>query len=262
MAVAEENVELAATEQQPPKPMGRAAIMEMYKAANPDAQDEINDESLLGFAHDKYSEIDGKYNDLNGANTRLAELVAKDPKLGAVLSMMVGDEQKSFPYAAGRVYGREPFELDGDELEEFEKGYQENLAQLAESRAAQEEASKNIEEYKKNLTKYGKDNGLDENQLSELNDKIYEFADNMLMGIIPIALIDVIHKGISYDRDVQEAADTGFVEGKNQTVEAKMKKKTEAPSVPDLGNSTGAGSKKKLPSPKKGTSFYDSIKEV
>jgi len=53
----------------------------------------------------------------------LAKLVSKEPKLGAVLSMMSGDKPKSFPYAIESVYGKELFNLGGDALAEFEKGF-------------------------------------------------------------------------------------------------------------------------------------------
>ncbi|MDR1112917.1 MAG: hypothetical protein LBL18_04075 [Bacteroidales bacterium] len=67
---------------------GRAAWIDRYKKANPETGEEIEDEDLFEYANGGYSDIEGKYNQLNGANSRLAELVAGDPKLGAALSMV------------------------------------------------------------------------------------------------------------------------------------------------------------------------------
>ena len=240
-------------------PKGRDALLAAYKTSNPEGP-EPDDSSLYDFAHSRYSDLENKYNNLNGANMRLASLVDKDPKLGAVMSMIAGDKPKSFPYAVASVYGKEPFDLEGDDLEEFEKGYAENLAKLAESEKERQQAMKNIESYNKTLIDYGKKNSLSEDQVNEINDGIMQMADNILMGIIPTELIDMVYKGLNYDKDVQEAADTGFVEGKNTTVEAKMKEKTAMNSVPDFGNGSGAGGVKKPVTRKKG-SFYDAFTE-
>jgi len=240
-------------------PKGRAAILEAYKASNPNGQ-EPDDNSLYDFAESRYADLDKKYNELNGANTKLAELVSKDPKLGAVLSMISGEKAKSFPYAIASVYGKEPFDMEGDALEEFEKGYQDHLAQLAESEKEREQAMKNIETYNNTLAEYGKENSLSEEQVGEINSGIMQLADNILMGSIPKELIDLVYKGMNYEKDVQEAADTGFVEGKNTTVEAKMKAKTQPNAIPDFGNGTGGGKTQKPPKKEK-KSFYDEFKE-
>ncbi|MDR1937038.1 MAG: hypothetical protein LBQ73_00885 [Tannerellaceae bacterium] len=243
-------------EQQAEKPIGRAAILEMFKAANPSTQDEPDDESLFGFAHDRYSDLEGRHNSLNSANQRLAELVSKDPKLGAVLSMIAGENPKSFPYAVGRIYGKEPFDLEGDDLEEFESGYQANLKSL-------EGSKKNIDEYQTTLETYAKDNGLTEEQLEEVHQGVIKFAENLMVGIVPVELIDLIYKGINYDKDVQEAADTGFVEGKNEKIEARMKTSSGS-QIPDLGtgNGSGAGIGNPRRKPKKKNSFFDEMKDV
>jgi hypothetical protein len=241
---------------QPPR--GRAAILARYRESNPNSGDEVDDEALWEYAHSGHSDLEGKYNQLNGANKRLAELVSNDPKLAAVLSMIAGDNPKSFPYAVGSVYGKDFLDVD---LEEFEAGYAENLKQLAESRKLQAEAEKNIGDSVRNIETYASENGLSEEQRKGLYDGIMDFAENLLMGKIPDELIDLVYKGLNYDRDVQEAADTGFVEGKNEKISPAMKSKTDNTLPPSL--SAGAnvgGSKPRLPR-KKG-SFFDAVKEV
>ena len=240
-------------------PRGRAAALEVYRASNPDGPDP-DDDSLYDFYAGRYADSDKKYNELNGANAKLAELVSKDPKLGAVLSMISGEKSKSFPYAIASVYGKEPFNMEGDALEEFEKGYQENLARLAESEKEREQAMKNIETYNNTLIEYGKEKSLSEEQVGEINNGIMQLADNILMGSIPMELIDLVYKGLNYEKDVQEAADTGFVEGKNTVAEAKMKEKTKPNAIPNFGNGSGTGKAQKPPRKEK-KSFYDEFKE-
>jgi hypothetical protein len=240
--------EIEKQEQEALKPRGRAATMEAYRAANPDVRDEPDDDTLHDFANSRYSELEGRHNELegrhnelNGANSRLAEQVSKDPRLAAVLSMIAGDNPKSFPYAVASVYGKEPFEMEGDALEEFEAGYQENLKRLSESEKAREEALKNISEYETTLQQYVKDRSLTDEQSSAVHNGIMTLADNLLMGVIPVEIIDLVYKGLNYEKDMQEAADSGFVEGKNNVIDAKLKKPEGRTFPPDLGHGTGAG---------------------
>jgi hypothetical protein len=231
------------------KPKGRAAALAEYRAANPEMQEDPDDDTLHDFRNGRYSELEGRYNDLNGANSRLAETVSKDPRLAAVLSMVAGENPKSFPYAVASVYGKDPFDLEGGALEEFEAGYQESLKRLSENEKARETALQNLGEYETTLNGYVKEKGLTDEQSSEIHNGIMQLADNLLMGIIPAELIDLVYKGLNYEKDVQEAADTGFVEGKNDVIDAKLKK-PEGGTVLDLGNGTGAG--KSIPRPSKG----------
>ena len=250
MAEIEEKTGVA--EGQPLK--GRAAWMERYKAANPDAGEEIDDEDLFEHANSSYSDLDGRHGQMTGANSRLAELVAEDPRFGAALSMVAGENRKSLPYAMGSVFGKDWIEGD---LEEFESGYQEHLAQLAESRKLQEEAQGNIAASVEHISKYIADNQLSDEDAARLNENLVVFAENLLMGIVPPTLIELIHKGQNYEQDVQDAIETGAVEGKNERIEPELKKAVKE-DVVDMGGASGSGAKRRV-AKKSGGSFYDGI---
>ena len=235
-------------------PKGRDAFIAMMQEKNPDYNPE-SDDQLFDDVHTMHSEMKGQLDKHQESNSKLAGLVAKDPKFGATLGMVAG-EGKSFPYAVAKVYGKQPFELEGDDLEEFEKGYQENIQQLATSKAAQDEAKKNIENYFAALDKYCTDNGISEEEKAVLNDKIYAMADNFLNGIIGEEVITYVDKGSNYDKDVQDAAEAGKVEGMNQKIDAKLKKPEAA--MPDMGTKTTGGAKK-MPA-QENKSFYAPIK--
>jgi hypothetical protein len=220
-------------------PKGRAAFMAIMQAQNPDYAP-ANDDQLFDDAHAQYSAKDAELTKHRDSNSRLAARVSQDPKAGAFLSMFAGDDPKSIPYAYGKVFGKDGQGLEGDEAEEFEKGYQENLAKMAESQKLQEQASKNIEKSMTALDKYCTDNNKTDAEKGIIRGKGFDLADNMLNGIISKDNWAVIDKGNTYDKDIQDAADTGLVEGKNQVIDNKMKNISKAP-MPDLGNGTGAG---------------------
>jgi hypothetical protein len=241
--------------QEEQKIRGRDAFLNKMKEKNPDYAP-ADDDALLDDIHGDVSEKEEMLGKYTQANQKLADLVAKDPQLGAVLSMLVGENPVSLPYAVAKVYGKEVFEMEGEDLENFESGYKEKLASQAESDAEYEEQQKNIEQYKSDLEAYCNEQGYDEVRKQELHDSIVKMADDCLMGRISKEVIERQDKGINYDKDVQEAADTGYVEGKNERID--MKKKT-VQSVPDLNNTTNAGTVRPAQPAKRG-SFFDEIK--
>ena len=253
-----ETPEVDASVEKAETPRGRAGVLAKFQKGNPDFQGEPSEEDLWNFAGSDYDGVKGQFNELNGANSRLAELVASDPRLGAVLAMIAGEKPKSLPYAMGSIYGKDWIEGDP---EEFEKGYQESLARLAESKAEQEKAAKNIQDYQANLEKFKADNELSDEEIGSLNDAIFSDAENFLMGIVPVEYIETKWKAMNYDADIQEAANTGVVEGRNQSIELKKKKITGEAPLPDLASGTKAGKNKPIPSNKK-RSAYDGMEEV
>jgi hypothetical protein len=248
----ESTAEVVQEENQTPK--GRAAFLAMMQEKKPDYNPE-SDDQLFDDVHSMHSEMKGQLDKHKESNSKLAGLVAKDPKFGATLGMVAG-EGKSFPYAVSKVYGKQPFELEGNDLEEFEKGYQEQLAALAESEELQAQASANFAKSQELISKICADNELDEAQSAEIYNDIMDYADDLLMGNIKESLITEIIKGKNYDQDVQDAAEAGKVEGLNQKIDAKLKKPEAA--MPDMGTKTTGGAKK-MPIPEK-KSFYSPIK--
>ena len=255
--------EVKETPQEVVEPKGRDAFLAMYKSDNPDAGD-IDDNSLWENAHNRhlasekrYGELEGKYNQMNEANDNLSKTILKDPKVAMFMQML--GEGKSFPYAHGRSFGKEGYGLEGEQLDAFEKGYQENLASLAESEKAQAEAQKNISESLERLKQFGEGNKLSDEQQAGLQEALMQFSENVLMGNLSDGLIDMVYKGLNYDRDVEDAARTGEIEGKNATIEEKKFKKEDL-GVPNLSAASKQGVKP-IAAPKK-KDFYDSFESV
>jgi hypothetical protein len=229
---------------------GRAAALASYRETNPDAGEDIEDDDL-------YDHVTGRYNELAGANSRLAELTAEDPRLAAVLSMIAGKDKKSLPYSIRKVYGKDFLEMEDEALDEYEKTYQSELSELANDRSALEEANRNIEEYHGRLSEFAKSNSLSDEESEGLKSAIYDYAIGILNGVIKAEFIEFIWKGMNYDKDVQAAADAGMTEGKNAVIKADMKKLSA--SAPAGGASVGT---RAAMNPKVRKSFYDGLEDV
>lgn len=234
-------------EETPQEPLkGKAAFLASLKDEEPDYEP-ADDDELFERANGMRGEL-GKHKE---SSSKLAGIIAKDPRMGAVLSMVA--DGKSYPYAHAKVFGKEAMELEGDELEEWETGYQENLEQMGASKAAIEESNKNIQQYKDDLATYCE--GRSEEEMLALNDKIYEIADNMLNGIIPMDIIELIDNGLNHDQNVQDAADTAAAEGRNTKIDMKKRKMD----MPDMGESTKSKGRP-MAAPKQG-SFYENLEK-
>lgn len=246
-----------------PKPVrGRQRFLEMYRELNPDVADELDDDTLYSFVDERYLDLDNRYKSLNGANRKLAQLISENPKLGAFLALISGESCKSVPYALANVFGKEVFQLDARGMEEFERGEEEYRKRYKAGLEEQRKAQENFKNYEKTLSAYGKENNLTEDQVYDIHRGVMDIAEELLMGNIPMNIIDLVYKGLNYDQDMQEAIDTGVVEGRNEVIKETLRSKRGNPDrMPDFGNTTGAGRSPKLPGRNKG-SFYDSIEEV
>lgn len=247
-----------ATVAQVETPRGREGVLAKWRKGNPDFEGDPTEEQLWEYAGGDYDSLKGNHKKLTEGITGLNEYIAKDPRLGAAIGMSFGegDDKIPFNHALGRLYGADGLSDD----EDFIKGTQEYNEAQAQSRKEQEEAQANFQESIKRFDQYVADNELPEERKTELFDGIMQLAESFLMGNIPTEIFELINKGMSYDSDVQEAADTGFVEGKSENVRTQMKKKKADTDIPDMAGGTGAGKVKQKSSASRG-SFYDGLQE-
>lgn len=229
-------------------PNGRSFFLDRMKKRRPDYAP-ADDEQFLNDIRDDVNKDGEELEGYRGTNKRLSYLIDKDPRFGALISLM--NEGKSSEYAIAKIYGKDLIDLDDKGLEDLEAGYKEHLSEVENSEKVKKETLKNIQAYKDNLQTFAKDNGLDDTQLNDLSEAIYTDATNFLNGIIPIEFIDYKWKGMNYESDVKEAADAGMAEARNQRIDATKKKMK---NIPDLNSS--AGVEKKKAADKRG-SFFD-----
>lgn len=239
---------------------GRAGVMAKYKAANPDVTEDPTDEQLWEYAGNDYDELKSSRNKVVEGNKGLQEYVAKDPRFGAAIGMSFGDGDDKIPFmqALGRLFGKDAFEDNEDFIkgvEEFNKKHNDTLAE-------QEQANRNFEELTiPRLEQYQKGNDVDDEMMGKIGTVLVTMAEGLLMGDISLELIELAHKGITRDQDVQDAADTGVVEGRNEKIRVEKKNFEEQEPLPSLNNATGAGKVPVKKHEEKG-SYYDEMEEV
>jgi hypothetical protein len=236
---------------------GRARAHAAYRAEKGIGDDieDIADDDVYDWQEDRYSNLDGKYNELSGTNKRLGEITASDERVAAVMTLVANG--KSLRYAMNRIYGKDWQEMSEEESEEEEAGYSEYLADQARRKELDEKSQLNIKEFEKSLSEFAKANKLSDEETDMLESSIFEDVLNMFMGTITKPFIEYKWKGLNYDSDVKEAAKTGEAEGRNAVIEPKVKSLKD---IPPQGKVAATGQMKQ--GPPKNRSFYDGFKKV
>ncbi|GAB6123861.1 hypothetical protein [Dysgonomonas termitidis] len=245
------------------KPAGRKGVLAKFMKANPGFEGEPTEEQLWDFAGNDYAGLKGTHKKVMSGQQGLHDYISGDPRFGAAIGMSFGEGEDKIPFnhALGRLYGPDAFSDD----EDFIRGTQEYNQAQAQSRKEQEEAQENFRESLERFGQYVADNQLPEERKNAIYDGLMQLAESFLMGNIPTEIFELIDKGQTRDNDVEEAIATAEIEGRNQTIKAKMKEKTERPDgIVDMGSGTGPEAKEQdrqlfQPRPE---SVYDQLKEI
>ena len=206
------------------QPKGREAYLAVFKSRNPDMEGDPDEDSLWDHASKGWSERDemeGRYNELNGLNSKLAENIAGDPRFAQFVAMVANGEP--LMYSLGKCFGPLLDQLSDEHLEEMQKGQSEYAA-------GYDKIKGNFAQYKADLKKYGEENGLDEEMLNKIDDAIMDLAEAFNDRVITPEIIDIVYKGLDSE-NLQQAAN---IAGKNEAIDDMKGKGGESP-VPDLG---------------------------
>ncbi len=208
-------------------PKGRAALLAIFKAKNADMTDDPDDESLMDWAHKGIGERDeyeGKYNELNGSNERLASIVSEDPRFAQFIAMVAGGENIAF--SLGKCFGNMLDNLDDESLEQLRAGQEEYKARF-------QKVKDNFSAYESTLKAYAEENKLDPEMVERINDAILDLAEAFNDRAIPREVIEIVHKGLDYDETKEADLAAAELAGKNSAIDAMKGAKGSKSLLPD-----------------------------
>lgn len=247
-------------DQQPVR--GRNAVMNRWRESNPDFEGDPEDDDLYDYAIGQADDYKSRYDKQNEVNSALASRISEDPRFGAliagVMETSADGKRKNPAYVIAKLYGKDFLE-DEEALKAMDEGYAEYLEGAKKTEDESMKAQQNFLESMKRVDTYAQANGLAEERVEELRHALVNAADEMLMGNFSDSFIETVAKGLSHDADVQDAADTGYVEGKNEKVA--MKFGNGEGDMPSMGTATKNPRKIKEKEPEK-KSFFDDMKSV
>lgn len=205
------------------------------------------DDELWQESGDRWDELKGKYKDQSQVIEKLTELMATDGSLALFINEVVNGTPP--PEAIGQIWGDMSDVLPEEDLELYQQGKNKSYDRYKEFKGAKDSISQNVKQYEKDLKAYCEEKGYDESREDELHNAIVDIADNILSGTITKEIIENVDKSMNYESDVQEAAETGMVEGKNKSIEAKLKdeEETAGDGIADLNYASAKGGTKREP---------------
>lgn len=243
-SAAAETVGETATEQ----PSKRDAWRERYKQRfAPEAEGDIDTDS--DDYYDNLLKMNDDYDRMEGNEKQMNDLLAANPSF----SGMIRDAKdgKSFLPSLVERFGvdnlRQALEdpAVAEELGTANDAYMKRVQQEAEDSEA---SQRNFEETANNLQQYALDHNMTDEQVSEVVTKMVDFVKDGIAGKFPTELIDMVYKAQNYDNDVENARETGRVQGRNENIQAQLERSQGEPELPPNIGQSGT-----LPTEKKDT---------
>lgn len=199
-----------------PKKSKKDAYLEYAKNRFGDSFNLEDEESMYGTLHDYMRNNDE-------SQSRFAEALTQDPRLAQVMADIIG-KKKGSAASLARYFGKDFLSMEegSPEYEELLKAEEERMAELEKSRASQQEFDTNIEKSLPILDEFARENGM-ENCDAFLDEVYAKILEPIFSGNYTKDVLQMLHKALNYDTDVNEAFNAGNVKGKNERIES-MKK--------------------------------------
>lgn len=206
----------------------KEAFLERFSQRYPDLK--IDDEDAYYDAVMRYMD---EFEEYEERSNRLRENIEKSP---AYAEMVIASRGKdNFDPVIWLV---ESGQLDLDALQS-DPDYNKKLAdaraayldKLTSSKKLKEEQEKNMPASVEAIRVKAEEMGIDDKTTEEIVGKMYELMDDMIRGILPLDVFEMLYKGSISDKAVEEARAEGVAEGLNKKVDDKLRQMP-APSAP------------------------------
>lgn len=202
----------------------REQFGERLKKRYPD-RDYTDDEALFGQINDDYEEYDNKLSGYQERESKLAELLSKDPHSAQFITDMAqGKDPWASLISRIGIDGVKEMLEDPAKLEEYSASNKEYIDRMAKQKGLEEEWEKNMITTLSMLEKKQQELGLTDEEIDAAANWIRDVTNDAVIGIIKPETIDMALKAINHDADVASASEEGEIRGKNARAEAKLRK--------------------------------------
>ncbi len=202
----------------------REQLGERLKKRYPD-REYADDEALFGQINDDYDEYDNKLTGYKDRESKLTELLAKDPHSAQFITDMAQgkDPWTSLINRIG-IDGVKDMLDDPAKMEEYAASNKEYVARMAKQKGLEEEWEKNMKNTLQMLEQKQQEHGLSDEELDKAADWIKEVTNDAVLGIIKPETIEMALKAINHDADMEAASQEGEIRGRNARAEAQLRK--------------------------------------
>ena len=248
--------EIKTTESQAPVvPKYRERLRARYADVTPQTDEEWDDLTERGFAEDEEKIKLHEDND-----KVIQDLLDSDKDLASVVSEMIVN---GTPFRAAVAKFIDPENLvakEGDsDYEYYQKSSEERKKMGEEFRKRGEEKRNNEKEAYDNIDKFAEKKQMDDAAKDAFIDFVNTLYNDLSVLKLSMSTLEKLHKAMTYDEAVAEAAEAGAMEAKNDAIEAARVKKaidTAGDGVPAPQGGSGVAAK---PAPKRKATIFDDI---
>lgn len=233
------------------KPNSRQRLADRYRASHPEMNMDDESTDLAGLAADELDEFDKDR--------------AASAEMNEKMNTLFNSDERASRIFIGWANGQDPIEnlieLYGEDLvdalnsPEGKEKFKAALEKWRKGKQADEEHTKqydaNIAKSASNLIAFADKYGLSDEQVSALVEKAWQIGTEISNGLYTPEILELVHKGGSYDAAVNDAREEGRVNGRNETIKRELRKSKPVSSLPPTAGDQGAISGEGAPTKQK-----------
>ncbi len=219
----------------------RDLLGERLKKKYPD-RDYADDEELFGQINDDYDEYDTELGQYRDRESRLTDLLSKDPRSAQFITDMAkGTDPWIAVIERLGIDGVTDLLNDPKKQSEYAEANKRYVERVAKERELEDEYEKNMREVTlPMLERMKQERGIGDDMIDAAWDYLHHVADAAIRGTFTEADIDMALKAVNHDADVQNARAEGTVAGRNAKIDEKLRKPQTGDGTPNLAGSNNA----------------------
>lgn len=167
-----------------------------------------------------------EYDDYRTSSDAMRKNMDHSPALAEMF--MAAREEESFDPVLWMVRNKgldlDALRDDPEYAEKVTEAHNEWLAKRAKADEINEQAAANMPKSIEAIQAKAAELGLTDEQADEIMGEIYQMGDNLILGIIPVNIFEMLAKGKTRDADVETAREEGIAEGLETKVTDKLRK--------------------------------------
>lgn len=210
---------------------------ERYKKRFAPEADEIDTES--DDYYDNLNRMADEYDRMEGNERQMNDLLASNPSFEGMIRN--AKEGKSFLPSLIEAVGvdklKEALE-DPSIAEEVGEAYDKFMQRSQQEANDSNESQQNIETSISDISAYAEENNLSPEQVNDVIIKMTDWGRDAMKGLFSREMIDAAFKAMNYDSAVNNAMETGRVQGRNENIQAQLERSSDNTELPpNIGQS-------------------------
>lgn len=181
-----------------------------------------DEDAYYGYMDDMMTEND----DYRSSSDVMRKNMDHSPALAEMF--MAARDEKSFDPVLWMIRNKgldlDALRDDPDYAEKVTEAHNEWLAKRAKADEINKQAAVNMPRSIEAIKSKAAEMGLTDEQADEIVGEIYQMGNDLTVGIIPVNIFEMLAKGKTYDKDVEEAREVGIAQGLDTKVTDKLRK--------------------------------------